>query len=381
MLTWLGIEAIGTTHQGYAGAQTRWLAFSLIAMVICAAPNARLISILAFPMLLAILALLLLLVIPIMPDSIVPTRNGIRAWINLHFMMFQPSEIAKIVFVLALARYLRYKDNYRQLRGLLKPFFIMFVPVLLILRQPDLGTAIIFPLALYVMLVAAGAKLKHLGAIGALAVIVISLNVIAIYTLPDSMQLLRPHQRARIEAMVDQITGNFEHIQGKGFQQHKAMTLIGSGQADGYGRERSQDIVTLNKLPEDHNDMIFAVIVNRWGFWGAVAALGLFAAVIGFFILAAAQTKDPFARLSIVGFAGLLFFQGVINIGMNIGVMPIIGITFPFVSYGGSSLIATFMMVGLVINLSLQKPTIIMRPSFEYTHDRGESHSRKLGRT
>ena len=110
-------------------------------------------------------------------------------------------------------------------------------------------------------------------------------------------------------------------------------------------------------------------------------ALGLFAAVIGFFILAAAQTKDPFARLSIVGFAGLLFFQGIINIGMNIGVMPIIGITFPFVSYGGSSLIATFMMVGLVINLSLQKPTIIMRPSFEYTHDRGESHSRKLGRT
>lgn len=372
-LTWIGIEAIATTHEGYAGAQTRWLALSLIAMTVCALPNARLIGLAAFPALLAVLALLLLLVIPFIPASIVPVRNGIRAWINLRFMMFQPSEVAKIVFVLALARYLRHKKNYRQLRGLLKPFFIMFVPVLLILKQPDLGTAIVFPLALYVMLVAAGAKLKHLGAIAALAALAVGLNIAAIYLLPDSLQPLRPHQRDRIIAMIDQVNGNDAHIQDKGFQQHKAMTLIGSGRATGYG-DRATDIVRLNKLPEDHNDMIFAVIANRWGLRGCAVTLGLFAVIIACFLLTAAQSKDPFARLCIVGFAGLLFFQTAINIGMNIGVLPIIGITLPFVSYGGSSLIATFLMIGLVINLGLQRPTIITRPSFEYTYDQPLSH-------
>ena len=365
-LAMMGIAAIGTTHADYASAQTKWLVISLMAMIACLAPSAKHIGIVAFPLMFAIIGLLILMMLPGVPSWLVPVRNGTRAWINLRFMMLQPSELAKIVFVLALARYLRYRENYRTMRGLLVPFGIMFIPVLLILKQPDLGTAILFPVALFAVLVAAGAKLKHLGSLAALAILAVALNIAAIYLLPESMQLLRPHQRARIVSMISQARGDDRYNDGDGYQQHKAMTLIGSGQTTGFGKDRAAVIIKHNKLPEDHNDMIFAVIVNRWGLKGAVGLLGLFGVLIGSMMLTAARTKDPFARLSVVGFAGLLFTQMAINIGMNIGLLPIIGITLPFVSYGGSSLVATFLMVGLVLNFAMQRQSILARPSFEF---------------
>lgn len=375
-LTVIGIVVNLPSHHGYAMAQLKWLVIALAAMVAFVVPHPRVIGLAAFPLSVVLLLLLLVLVLPGMPRWIVPVRNGTRAWIDFKLMMFQPSEVAKIVFVLAVARYLRFRENYRTLKGLLVPFCIMFVPVLLILKQPDLGTAILFAPALFAMLVAAGARLKHLGMLAGLAIMVVVVNVAAIYLLPDNMQLLRPHQRDRIVAMISQARGETRYIDGKGYQQYKSMTLAGSGQMFGYGDEQSQRIVDNNKLPEDHNDMIFAVITNRWGMAGAVGVLGLFAVMVGGFLMTAAMTKDPFARLSAVGFAGLLFVQMVINIGMNIGLLPIIGITLPFVSYGGSSLVATFLMVGLVLNFAVQKQDILVRPSFEFSGGgRGLSHS------
>ena len=379
-LTWLGITVNGTAHPEYAAAQTKWLMISIIAMTICIFPDSRMIGLITIPLMIAITLLLILLIIPGVPSSIVPVRNGTRAWINLRFMMLQPSELAKIIFILALARHLRYRENYRTLGGLLVPFGIMFLPVILILKEPDLGTAMLFPFALFAMLTAAGAKLKHLGTLLGLAILVVALNVAAIYILPDSMQLLRPHQRARIISLISATQGDTRHIDDTGYQQHKSMTLAGSGQLTGYGSDRSPVIVNYNKLPEDHNDMIFAVIVNRWGFVGALGTLSLYGVLVCSFLLTAARSKDPFARLSCVGFAGLLFMQMAINIGMNIGLLPIIGITLPFVSYGGSSLVATFLMIGLVLNFALQRRMLLARPSFEFTPRDGDAITRSLRR-
>lgn len=379
-LTCIGIAINQTAHPEYAAAQTKWLLISIIAMAICIVPDSRLIGLVTFPLMIAVTLLLILLILPGIPAFIVPVRNGTRAWINLRFMMLQPSELAKIVFILGLARYLRFRENYRTLGGLLVPFAIMFVPVILILKEPDLGTALLFPFALFAVLTAAGAKLKHLSTLLGLAILAVALNVAAIYTLPESMQLLRPHQRDRIVSLISQARGDTRHIDGIGYQQHKAQTLIGSGQITGYGNDRSPVIVSHNKLPEDHNDMIFAVIANRWGLVGAMGTLALYAVLVLSFLLTAARSKDPFARLSAVGFAGLLFMQMAINVGMNIGLLPIIGITLPFVSYGGSSLVATFLMIGLVLNFALQRRAMLTRPSFEFQVQDGDSLTRSLRR-
>lgn len=365
-LSAIGIMAIGTASPVHASIQMRWLMISLIVAAMCVVPHPRLIARVSPVVTGLTLLLLVVVILPFMPRSIVPVRNGATCWINLRLMMFQPSELAKIMFVLALALYLRYRDSYRTLRGLLVPFGLMFVPVLLILKEPDLGTALIFVPALFVMLVAAGARLAHLAALVGLGLLAIVLNVAIIYTLPDSMQVLKPHQRQRIVAMVERVRGDNTHVRDIGYQQDKAMTLAGSGGVWGYGPQRSKTLVKFNKLPHDHNDMIFAVIVNRWGLVGATATLGLYLVLVVSLMMVASGTKDPFARLATVGFSGLIFSQAMINIGMVVGLLPITGITLPFVSYGGSSLLMTYLMIGLVMNFASRRAVFVSRPAFEF---------------
>lgn len=369
-LTGLGIAAIGTaeysTETHYAASQGIWLLIALAVMVLCILPHPRQVALASIPLMVISIVLLVLLLVPAMPHWLVEPRNGARAWMNFYLMSFQPSEMSKIASVLVLAYYLRYRQNYRSLGGLLVPFAIMSAPMLLIMKEPDLGMALLFPPTLFVMLVAAGAKLRHLGALLALAIILAALNIVAIYKLPESMQLLKPHQRARITSMISQVQGESRYIKGIGFQQHKAMILIGAGGWTGYGAERAATIVKFNRLPEDHNDMIFAVIVNRWGLAGGLMVLGLYLLLVLSFMLVAMRAKDPFIRLATVGFAGMLFCQATINIAMTLGLMPITGITLPLISYGGTSLVTTFAIIGLVINFASQRQAIVARPSFEF---------------
>lgn len=369
-LTFIGILAIATVEPDQATKQVQWLVISLIVAVLCALPHPRRIGLVSYPLMLFFVLLLFVIILPFMPRALVPVRNGARCWINLGFMMFQPSELAKVVFILALARYLRFRDSYRTIRGLLVPFVLMFVPMLLILKQPDLGMAILFPPALFAVLVAAGAKLRHLGTLIAIGVTLVVVNVLVILYAPDSMQVLRPHQRDRIRAMVSQAQGDRRFVNDIGFQQDRAMTLIGAGGLHGYGPQRSGLLIHLNGLPEDHNDMIFVVIVNRWGLLGGAAVVGLFALLVLSFMTVASRSKDPVARLACVGFAAIIFTQMVVNVGMTVGLLPITGITLPLVSYGGSSLMATYAMIGLVLNFGTARPAIINRPTFEF--DTGE---------
>ena len=373
LLTCIGLEAIHTApinpgEVDYASIQgKRWLLPALAAMVVCMFPHPRTIGLAAYPLLAFAVLLLVFLITPGVPREIVPIRNGARSWINLHYMMFQPSEVTKIVFVLALAWYLRYRKSFRILGGLLVPFLIMFIPVGLILKEPDLGTALLFAPTLFAVLAAAGAKLRHLGGLLLVGFAMIAINVAIIaYDAPNWMHLLKPHQEARIKAML----WPQRYKMQEGYQQLVAMRLVGAGQISGVGYNDALTLVRFNGLPFDHNDMIFAVIAIRWGLVGCLLVLSLYLVLVSSFLAVAARSKDPFARLSCVGFAALFFTQFSINIAINIGLLPVTGITLPLVSYGGSSLVATYAMLGLMLNFAAYRPTNISRPSFEF--DRSE---------
>lgn len=367
ILAWLGISAIATVSPEHAQVQSgRWLPVALVAMVAVLIPTPRWIGQMAYPVMFAAILLLIFVILPGVPRSIVPVRNGSTAWINLGFMSFQPSEMAKVAFVVSLAWYLRFRENHRSLFGLLVPFGIMFVPVLLILKEPDLGSALLFAPTLFVMLVAAGAKLRHLFAILGVSAAVLTLMVLLVIHGPDSMQVLKDHQRARIEAMYFELRGDDRMSDREGYQQKVAKRMVAAGGVTGYGKTRSATIIDYNDLPFDYNDMIFPVIVNRWGIFGGIGVMSLYGVLVGSILLIAARSKDPFARLACVGFGGMIFTQASINMAMTVGLMPITGITLPLISYGGSSMLFTFIMVGLVINFAARRPQMLARPSFEF---------------
>lgn len=305
------------------------------------------------------LGLLVVVIAPAVPESLVTPRNGARRWINLGVADFQPSELAKIVYVLAVAWYLRFRKNHRRLLGLAAPAVITFIPMALILVEPDLGTALLFLPCLFAMLVAAGAKLKHL----------ILVTVVAAALAPAMYPLLQPHQKARIQALVNQFKGDTSKNDGINYQGDRATTLIGAGGVAGLGAERARAYVDFNQLPEDHNDMIFAVVGARFGFLGAVGLVGLYGLWLLGAVLTAAWCKDPFGRLLCVGLTAMIATQTLVNLGENVGVLPITGTTLPFVSYGGSSLLIGFLMAGLIANVGLRPPERMSRKSFEFGED------------
>lgn len=350
-----GVNADGVG--GFALRQLMFLPIGLLAAAVAAAPHYRLIGRLTPLLVIAALAMLLLVLIPFVPEWIVKPRNGARRWINLGVVDFQPSEIAKVAYVLMLARYLRFRKNYRTLRGLAPPLALTFLPMGLIVVEPDLGTALLFLPTFFAMLIAAGAKLKHL------ALLVLAAVILA----PAMYPILKPHQRDRVHAMWNQIRGDRRQADSINYQGFQAITLVGAGGATGLGAEKSRAIIDFNNLPEDHNDMIFAVISNRFGLLGAALTVGLYLTWIGGALWCAGACKDPFGRLLVVGLASMIGAQAIINIAMTIGLAPITGMTLPFVSYGGSSLVVAFIMTGLIVNVAMRRPAYLARQSFEFS--------------
>jgi len=356
-LTGIGIFAIHLVDPGAATKQAAFVPVALIAMLLVMLPHYRRYVDIAYPAFAVMLVLLIILLLPFMPQSIVPVRNGARRWFDLQIgMLFQPSELMKIAYVTALAHYLRYRRNYRTIPGLLAPLLITFLPMGLILVEPDLGTATIFLPVLFAMLIAAGAKLKH----------IIAIVLIGAALMPAMYPLLQPHQKQRIVAMVSQIKGETQYRSSIGFQGYKAQTLVGAGQIAGHDHDHARVLIDYNDLPEPQNDMIFAVVCTRFGLLGGAVVIGLYLMFMAGALLAAALNKDPFARLAAVGISAIVFTQMFVNTGMTVGVLPITGMTLPFVSYGGSSLVAAFMMVGLVLNVAASRPIIMANPAFEF---------------
>jgi cell division protein FtsW (lipid II flippase) len=289
--------------------------------------------------------------------------NGAYAWIDFGVIRFQPSEVTKIAFVLVLARYLRFRSNYRTLSGLLPPFALALVPVAMILRQPDLGTALIFIPALFAMLFVAGAKMKHLLAIvglGAAMVPIIWLAGTDVPVFRHMPELVKEYQRKRVYAMFSRDPAT---LQATGYQQENAVIAFGSGGISGKGMG---NIPIGMRVPEAHNDMIFALIGEQFGFFGSAVVLAAYIVLFAAGVEIASATREPFGRLIALGVVSLLAGQTFLNLMVATRMMPVTGITLPFVSYGGSSLLASFIAVGLLLNIGQNRPLVIARESFEF---------------
>lgn len=337
--------------------QAMFLLAGLAVCLVSAAPHPRVLRLAAWALTLPVLGLLVFLLIPGVPRWLVSPQNGSRAWITLGSLNFQPSELAKIVFVLVLADYLRLRSTHRSLRGLVTPFIIAGVPVGLITLQPDLGTALLFIPTLGAMLVAAGARLKHL----ALIVVVAALSA------PAAYPALMPHQKARIQGLVLAFRGDKQGADSINFQMFTSQMLAGAGGVNGVGDARCRALTKHSTLPYPHTDMIYAVVVNRFGVVGGLATIGLYALWLLGALATAATVRDGFSRLVAIGCAAFIAAQTVITIGMTMGLLPIIGITLPFLSYGGSSLLAVWAMTGLVLGVGLRRPRPPYRRVFEWS--------------
>ena len=287
-----------------------------------------------------------------------PPKKGAQRWVSVGGFDLQPSEYMKIVLVLTLARYIRFRSSYKTFKGLGTPFLLTLLPMALVLKQPDLGTALIFIPILFTMLFVAGARLRHLVTIMLLG----ALAMIPIYKFG-----LKEYQRDRIDGFLSQLTGA-EAAQARGahrqygtasdYQLNRSKAAIGSGGLSGLGfGEGGQNAA--GRVPERHTDFIFAVLANEWGLFGALLLLGLWTLLLVSILQAARRQRDPAGRLLCVGVFALLGSQAFINIAMTMGLVPITGLTLPFISYGRSSLLVSLAAVALVCNVAA-------RPSYEF---------------
>jgi len=297
-----------------------------------------------------------------------PSRDGVHRWIVFHPSLprVQPSEFCKLAYVLALAWYLRYRSNYRRFRSLVGPFALTLLPMVLILVEPDLGTVLLMMPVFFALLFVAGARVKHLVLVVLLAVLVS----------PGLWLKMQDYQRTRISGVVLQsrwvrakaqeaptfgkllVGRRFTERQWRndwGYQLIRSKFAVASGGLTGNGFGQGP-FIKYNFLSDRHNDFIFSVIAHQWGFLGSLIFLGLYVVLIACGLEIAASNTDPFARLLAVGIVAMFVVQVVVNVGMTLGIMPITGLTLPFVSYGGSSLLVNMMAVGLLNNIGRCRP-------------------------
>ncbi len=295
-------------------------------------------------------------------------RNNVHRWIVFHprVPQLQPSEFCKVAYVLALAWYLRYRSNYRHFRALIAPFAVTLLPMMLILPEPNLGTVLLMMPVLFTMLFVAGARVKHLALIALLAVV----------ASPGLWFTMRPYQRARISGVVLQsrwvrqkaetsplvsrilVGGKFSERRWRsdwGYHLVRSKFAVASGGLTGNGFGRGP-FIKYNFLDERHNDFIFSAIAHQWGFLGCLGLLAVYLLLAACGLEIAAHNTDPFARLLAVGLVAMFVVEVFVNVAMTLGLMPITGLTLPFVSYGGSSLLVNMTAIGLLNNVGRCRP-------------------------
>ncbi len=289
---------------------------------------------------------------------LVPVKRNTRRWIEWGPLSLQPSEFVKVALILALARYLRFRASYRRWSGLATPFLLTLAPMLLIQFQPDLGTLLMLLPVLFAMLFVAGARPRHLALVIGAGVAI--MPVFYIYGMHD-------YQRVRIDVLLKQGSADERWHMNQGYQLRQSKMALGTGGllGEGYGQGVFfQSGATL--LPDEHNDFIFAIVGHQWGLIGCVLVVLAYGVMVLCGIEIATVTNDPFGRLLAVGVIVMIVFQALLNIGMTIGLMPITGMTLPFVSFGGSSLWANFLAIGLLVNVAQRRPMLIAKPPFEH---------------
>ncbi len=286
-----------------------------------------------------VFGIVLLLLVSVLGRDI----RGSSRWIYIGSFSFQPSEFMKLFLIIALAKYLHDdpKSEGRNLRDLLIPALITSLPVLLVLRQPDLGTALI--LALIFVSICALTRVRW----QSIAALVIATAVLAPLTWN---YVLKDYQKQRVSGFLNPEA----NILGANWHAHHARIAIGSGQITGEGFMRG----TQNQfhfLPEQHSDFPFAVFAEDWGFLGSLFVVLLYLGLVLWAIKVAATAKDRFGAVLAIGVGALIFWHAFFNLGMVTGLLPVVGVTLPLFSAGGSSVITVMIGIGLLMNVSMRR--------------------------
>jgi rod shape determining protein RodA len=268
--------------------------------------------------------------------------GGSRRWLPLGPFSIQPSEMAKVAVIIVLARYYAKLINTDglTLRDLMFPVLLTAIPFALIVRQPDLGTAMVIALIAGAMTLFAKIERR------AFSWLLVTFALL----IPSVWFFLRGYQKQRILTFLnpdrDPLGAGYHIIQSK--------IAIGSGMLTGKGFLKGTQNA-LSFLPEQHTDFIFSVLAEEWGLMGTLTVIFLFLFIIAWGLRIAGRCRDPFGTLLAVGVTAMIAWQALINIGMVMGLMPVVGVTLPFVSYGGSSIITMMMGIGLLMNVSMRR--------------------------
>ncbi len=345
VLLLVGIGVLGVYSATYEGGpylsplakrQLSWAGLGFVGMMIAFAVDYRRFERSAY--LWYGITLVFLLLVPILGSS----GGGARRWINLRIFSLQPSELTKISLLLVLARYFHLivpADGYR-LRDLIYPGILIAIPAGLVLVEPNLGTATVLGLLSMTIVFAAGIRPGSLALLGAAAG----------GLLPVLWQHMKPYQKQRILSFLNPDTDPL----GTGYHMIQSKISIGSGMLWGKGFLQGTQS-RLDFLPEKHTDFIFAVLAEEWGFVGVVVLLVLYAALLGRLLEIAWKARDRFGSCIAIGGVAVVFWQLLINIGMNIGILPVVGVPLPLLSYGGSSLLTMMIAMGLALNVSTRR--------------------------
>jgi rod shape determining protein RodA len=267
--------------------------------------------------------------------------RGSKRWIEFPFFRFQPSELGKVLLILALAGFM--VDRMRRLNERETTSRIMLlavIPSMLVVAQPDIGTGLVYVVVAFAVLFVAGTKWTHFAALGTLAVTAVLLVLVAAPA--ANVQVLKPYQVDRLTAFLHPTDNPRE----QGYQINQSLAAVGSGGKTGRGNQATQ--TKLDFLPEHHTDFVFSVVGETYGFVGAALVLSLFALLIWRSLRILTMAKNLYGTLIAGGITAMLMFQVFVNVGMTIGIMPITGVPLPLVSYGGSSVIVTFLAIGLL---------------------------------
>jgi rod shape determining protein RodA len=269
--------------------------------------------------------------------------RGSTRWIDVGFFTFQPSEFGKLTFVLALAGFL--SERARQVndyRTTLRTLGLGFVPIVLVFAQPDLGTALVYGAALIAMLFVCGTPWAQLAALGAAVLVVI---VCVLWAGPAvGVDFLKPYQKQRLTCFTHPATCSVDER----YNMDQSIAAVGAGQVNGRGIENATQ-TRLDFLPEHHTDFVFASYSEQRGFVGASLLLGLYLLVLWRGLRVVAVARDPFSAVVAGGIVVALLFQIFVNVGMTMGIAPITGIPLPFVSVGGSSMVANLAAMGVLL--------------------------------
>jgi rod shape determining protein RodA len=271
------------------------------------------------------------------------SANGAQRWFQFAGFQFTPSEFAKIALVLMLAAMLsELRTAEPIIPDLIRVCGVAIVPMLLVFIQPDIGTTIVLAAIVVGILVVAGTRPRHLLALALTAIVMIALAF--------QLHVIRDYQLARLTGFLDPQNS----ADTTAYNRQQAEIAVGSGGIFGRGYLAGTQ-TNLNYVPEQHTDFIFTVVGEEFGFVGAAFVLALFAILIWRAIRISYLSKDPFGTYVAAGIASMFAIQMFVNVGMVVGIMPITGIPLPFVSYGGTSMLANFIGVGLLLNVHMRR--------------------------